>query len=206
MSCVDDLVKKAQKFKAKGLSDTEIAEELNIQVDTVVWLLQREVGKKEVKFPADYAIDWSNVGSSSRRLSLFGWALADLAKEALERKEFEAFDVVVGVDLSGAPMGLMVADELGKPFTIVRFPRRDEKGKQIVPVIVTSYSYPLKGKKILLVNDVISTGIILRTVIKYFKEQKVTPVGMVVIADKRGGGKLDNVKVKALINMTSFKR
>jgi len=206
MSCVDDLVKKTQKLKTKGLSDTEIAEELNIQVDTVVWLLQREVGKKEVKFPADYAIDWSNVGSSSRRLSLFGWALADLAKEALERKEFEEFDVVVGVDLSGGPMGLMVADELGKPFTMVRFPRRDEKGKQIVPGIVTSYSYPLKGKKILLVNDVISTGVILRTVIKYFKEKKVTPVGMVVIADKRGGGKLDSVKVKALINMTSFKR
>jgi len=206
MSCVDDLVKKAQKLKTKGLSDTEIAEELNIQVDTVVWLLQREVGKKEVKFPADYAIDWSNVGSSSRRLSLFGWALADLAKEALERKEFEEFNVVVGVDLSGAPMGLMVADELGKPFTIVRFPRRDEKGEQIVPGIVTSYSYPLKGQKILLVNDVISTGVILRTVIKYFKERKVTPAGMVVIADKRGGGKLDGVKVKALINMTSFKR
>jgi orotate phosphoribosyltransferase-like protein len=95
----------------------------------------------------DYFVDWSNVGSSTRRLSLFGWALADLAKETLERKEFEDFDVVVGLDLSGDPIALIAADELGKPYAIVRSPRIDETGKRTVPRLATPYSTSLKVKK-----------------------------------------------------------
>lgn len=36
-----ELVRRAQELKSRGLSTYEIADELNVQPDTVVWLLLR---------------------------------------------------------------------------------------------------------------------------------------------------------------------
>ena len=41
MKETDSLIKKALKFKESGLTDYEIAEELNVSKETAVWLLTR---------------------------------------------------------------------------------------------------------------------------------------------------------------------
>lgn len=206
MSSFDKLLEKACELKGKGLTDREIAEELNVQMDTVVWLLLHEKERKGIPIPLDYSVNWSNVGSSTRRLSLIGWALADLAKESLNHAEFEDFDVVVGVELSGCPLGLIVADDLGKPFAAARFPRTEKQASQAVTGIITSSFSQVEGRKVLLVTDVISTGAILRDVIRSLKESDAKPVGMVAFVDKRGGGEIDGVRVKSLVNMIPIKK
>jgi orotate phosphoribosyltransferase len=209
MSSFDDLIKKAHELKAKGLSDREIADELNLQRDTVVWLLLHEKERLKAPTPYDYSVNWSTIGSSTRRLSFIGSAIADLIRESITNGEFEDFDVVVGIELSGAPIGLIVANDLQKPFAAARAARISSTGKkenkQATGSISANFS-AVEGKKVVLVTDVISTGVILREVIKSLKEIHATPVGMVAFVDKRGGGKIEGVPVKSLVNMISLRK
>ncbi|WP_309493056.1 orotate phosphoribosyltransferase-like protein [Candidatus Hecatella orcuttiae] len=206
-SALEKLVERTKELKAKGLSISEIANELNLQIDTVLWLSLREKERKKTPVPFDYSVDWSAVGRSTRRLSLIGWALADMVKEALENREFDDFDVVVGMDLPGGPLGLVVADDLGKPFSLVRFSRPEGGGEPLPAGGILSLNFsPVEGCKVLVVSDVISRGLIVKEVLDYLREINAEPVGVVTVVDKRGGGEISGVPVKALFNMTPLKK
>ncbi len=208
MSSYEVLVAKARELKGKGLSIREIADELNLQVDTVDWLLLHEKERVKAPAPLDYSVNWSAVGCSTRRLSQIGWAIADLVRENCAHNEFEDFDVVVGIELSGSPLGLIVADDLEKPFAAARVakPSGVAEGSNYLSGTISMNFSSVEGKRVLLVTDVISTGIILSDVIKSLKELRATPVGMVAFVDKRGGGDIEGVPVKALVNLISLKR
>lgn len=98
MRSLEQLIGKAQELKSRGLTTQEISEELKVQTDTVVWLLLRGKERLRKPTPIDIFVDWSQIGSSVRRLSLAGWALADLARESIKNEEFEQPDVVVAVE------------------------------------------------------------------------------------------------------------
>jgi len=208
MSSCDALFAKARELKGKGLSIREIADELNLQVDTVDWLLLHEKERLKAPTPLDFSVNWSAVGCSTKRLSQIGWAMADLIRESCANNEFENFDVVVGIELSGAPLGLIVADDLEKPFTAARAakPSGAAGGSNYLTGTISMNFSSVEGKKVLLVTDVISSGIILRDVIKSLKELRATPVGMVAFVDKRGGGDIEGVHVKSLVNLISLKK
>ncbi|MFQ5998053.1 MAG: orotate phosphoribosyltransferase-like protein [Candidatus Bathyarchaeia archaeon] len=204
MSSFDKFLKKAHELKSQGLSDKEIAEELNIQIDTVTWLLLHEKERAKAPAPLDFSVNWASVGSNTKRVSLVGWALADLAREAVSKGDFDDFDVVVGIEISGSPLGLIVADDLEKPFAAVRA-TRPEKSSETASAVSSSFS-AIDGKRLLLVTDVISTGAILQDVVKSVKETRAKPVGMVCLVDKRGGGALEGVPVRPLISLIQIKR
>lgn len=209
MSSFESFTKKAHELKAKGLTDREIAEELNLQVDTITWLLLHEKERAKSPPPFDYSVNWSHAGSSTRRLSFIGWAMADLVKEAVVNGEFEEFDVVTGIEVAGGPLGMVIADKLEKPFAAFRAGRQansNEKLPQQMSGVVSPNFSAVEGKRILLVTDVISTGLILRDVVKSLRSIKATTVGLVAFVDKRGGGDIEGVPVKALVNLTSLKK
>ncbi|MEM3737500.1 MAG: orotate phosphoribosyltransferase-like protein [Candidatus Bathyarchaeia archaeon] len=208
MSGCEALLNKALELKKKGLSVREIADELNLQVDTVDWLLLHEKERARAPPPMDYAVNWSAIGCSTRRLSQIGWAMADIVRESRANNEFEDFDVVVGIELSGLPLGLMVADDLEKPFAAARAakPTGTAEGSRYLTGTISMNFSSVEGKRVLLVTDVISTGIILRDVIRSLKELQATPVAMVAFVDKRGGGDIEGVPVKALVSLIPFKR
>ncbi len=209
MSSFESFLKKAHELKAKGLADREIAEELNLQVDTVTWLLLHEKERVKAPPPFDYSVNWSLAGASTKRLSLIGWAMADLAKETVENGEFDEFDIVTGIEVAGSPLAMIVADKLEKPFAAVRAGRQTnsvEKSPEQMSGVVSPNFSSIEGKKILLVTDVISTGLILRDVVKSLRSIKATMVGLIAFVDKRGGGDIEGVPVKALVNLTSLKK
>lgn len=209
MSSFESFLKKAHELKAKGLADREIAEELNLQVDTVTWLLLHEKERVKAPPPFDYSVNWSLAGASTKRLSLIGWAMADLAKETVENGEFDEFDIVTGIEVAGSPLAIIVADKLEKPFAAVRAGRQTnsvEKSPEQMSGVVSPNFSSIEGKKILLVTDVISTGLILRDVVKSLRSIKATMVGLIAFVDKRGGGDIEGVPVKALVNLTSLKK
>src|SRR5437879_7326595 len=80
------------------MSTYEIADELKVQADTVVWLLLH--GKEGVKTKETYDVyvNWNPIGSSVRRLTLVGRAMADMVREATEAGLMEEPEVVAGIE------------------------------------------------------------------------------------------------------------
>ncbi len=159
---------------------------------------------KQLK-PSDFCINWSRIGSSIRRLSLLGWALADLAREAIENGEFEEPEVIAGVEASGVPLGLIVAEELERPFTVVRSRPHIQramgslKGRFHGAISVSFAS--VEKKRVLIVEDVISSGETLSKIVKALKEAKAKPVGIIVFINKRAQDTIEEVPIRALVKV-----
>src|SRR5207244_11871983 len=116
---LEDLAKKALELKERGMSTYEIADELKVQADTVVWLLLH--GKEGVKTrdAYDVYVNWNPIGSSVRRLTLVGRAMADMVREAVEQNLLEEPEVVAGIEAGGMGLGRIVAGSLGNPVACV---------------------------------------------------------------------------------------
>ena len=68
MTTIDKLMKKALDYKAKGLSNKEIGDELHLSLPTIDWMLTRQLkGKKP---PGDVKIGWRSIGVYPYRIEL----------------------------------------------------------------------------------------------------------------------------------------
>ena len=72
MKEIEALTKKAQKYKESGLTDLEIADELNISKETATWLLSKG---KQKKPEGEVKIGWRSVGVYPSRISFIADAL-----------------------------------------------------------------------------------------------------------------------------------
>ncbi len=194
---VEELAEKARELRKKGMSLSEIADELNLQVETVSWLLLHEK-KKEVPAPFDYYVDWSGIGRSTRRVALIAWALADMMLEEIKSGRIDDVDVVLGVEPNGIPLATLIAEEMEKDFAIVRVKREEGKAS-----ISPNFSR-IRGKRILVVDDVISRGITLSAVVKSVKAT-AKPVAIAVIVNKTGVDDIEGVPVYSLIKVMPFR-
>ena len=199
MKRLEELVGKADELKSRGLSTYEIAEELGVQPDTVVWLLMR--GKEKVGRPAphDVFVDWNHIGSSVRRLSLAGWALADLVHEMVEKGECEEPEVIAGIGGSGMLLGYVVAEELGKPFSAIKVYGGGGESKQL-GIINTSFCNP-KNRKVLLVDTIAGGGQTIKSAIKILDESGAKSTSVAVLVNKTGRDRVEGVPLLSLIEL-----
>src|SRR5256712_10434562 len=109
------------------MSTYEIADELKVQADTVVWLLLHGKEGVKTKEAYDVYVNWNPIGSSVRRLTLVGRAMADMIREAVEAGLMEEPEVVAGIESGGMALGIIFARSLNKPLASVRTPRRGGK-------------------------------------------------------------------------------
>jgi len=156
--------------------------------------------------PRDFCINWAAIGSNTRRLTLISWALADLIRDTIERGEFEEAEVIAGVEASGIPIGFVIAEELELPFTIVRTrPHMQKKtavtSLQTMPSGISATFADVANRKVILVDDVASTGETLSAAIRMLREAKAKPVGIVVLIDKQARQNIGGVPLKALIRV-----
>ena len=63
----------------------------------------------------------------------------------------------------------------------------------------------IKGKNVILIDDVISSGSTMKEAIKFVREQGGTAVLIMVLINKRGEDELDNVPLRALIRARPVK-
>src|ERR1700745_253086 len=124
---LEELAKKALELKERGMSTYEIADELKVAGDTGVWLLLRGKDGVKTRDAYDVYVNWNPIGSSVRRLTLVGRAMADMVREAVDQGSMEEPDVVAGIEAGGMALGLIVARSLGKPVASVRPQRLGEK-------------------------------------------------------------------------------
>jgi len=204
-SVPQELLRKAQELKSKGLSNYEIADELKVQPDTVVWLLLRGRERASMHPPHDVFVDWSSLASHTKRMTAIAVALADLARESVRAAEFDEPDVVVAIEGNGMVLGAAIAKELDKPFAAVRPHRITQK---TVSGLVNPSFHSVVGKRVLIADAVLRAGETHAAAIQTLKKAKAKPVGVIVIVlvNKSGKTKIDGVPLKSLFQILPVTR
>jgi orotate phosphoribosyltransferase len=184
MKEVETLIKKALKYKESGLTDLEIADELNVSKETAVWLLSK---RKEKKPAGDLKTGWRSIGVYPTRISFISDALCDIIME-----ECEEVDTIVGIAINGIPYATFIADNLGLELAVFR-PHHEKSG-----AFSSNYA-SVKGKNVIFVDDVVGTGETFKSAIKASKAEKGKPVLCVALLNKRAQNKIGDVPLRALI-------
>jgi orotate phosphoribosyltransferase len=192
MKSIDSLVEQVMELKKNGLSESEISDELHLSVATVTWLLTRNV--KVEKPPADIKVGWKSIAVYGGRIGLVSSLFSDIILEDMENRKIEELDTICGIAINGIPFATMISEQLGVELSIYRPPvSEDAKG-----TFCSNYA-SLKGKKVVIVDDVISTGQMAKSAISDLKEQGASPILMVVMVNKTPLYELDDIPVRSLI-------
>jgi orotate phosphoribosyltransferase len=192
MKSIDAIAKKALEYKDKGLSEKEIADELHLSTETVTWLITR--GVKGGQPPKDVKIGWRSLGVFGNRIGYVGAAMTDIILEELEKRSIDA-DAILGIAINGIPLATVISEELGKELGIYR-PSQERHGKG--GAFSSNYAN-VEGKKVVIVDDVVSTGETLKAAIADVHAAGGTAVLAVVLVNKTGHDDLDGTPLRALI-------
>lgn len=197
------LIEKAQELRKHGFTTGEIADELNVSMDTARWLTLQKPAEEKPKAPVDFAINWKSLGGNSTRLRYVSGALSDMTLAYGEA------EVVVGIAVSGIPFATMMADflddihESGTSLAVFH-PNKHKKGDDLGDGegAISANFGSVKGKKVVIVDDVITSGKTVTEVIQAIKDQGGEPIVVTVLIDKAGLSEIDNVPVESLIKVS----
>lgn len=141
-------------------------------------LLQIGAIKLNYKQPFTWSSGWKSPIYCDNRLALSYPEIRTYIKENLAqaiRHNFPEVECIAGVATAGIPQGAMVADFMGLPFVYVRpKPKEHGMGNLIEGKIE-------KGKKVVLIEDLISTGGSSLKAAQAMKEAGCNVIGMVAI-------------------------
>lgn len=201
MKNIDQLKENAKKLKSEGLLAGQIADELNVSRETVVWLLTHSTKTEAGTAPKDIYVNWSAVGSSTYRLRHIAHALTDLILEELERSG-SSVDVVVGIALSGVPLASLVADEIGCEFAIFH-PNKQQWDPESTDASGTfSHNFAqVDNKNCVIVDDVITTGTSIVETVSQLGKHGSKSTAVAVMVDKKGADTLSGVPVCSLMRI-----
>lgn len=198
MKNIRDLIQKALELQQSGLSEGQIADELNISRETATWLLAHSPKGDISKAPKDIYVNWSNIGMSSRRLSLVASALSDLIIESLESSGAN-MDVVVGVALSGVPIASLIAQELEVELAVFQSNKHSKNG---MGGMLSQNFTKVSEKDCIIIDDVVTTGTTIREVITLLKEKKANTTAIGVLIDKKGFDSIDGIPLNSLLRVS----
>jgi len=118
--------------------------------------------------------------------------------------------VIVGIAVSGIPFATMMADFLELDRNIetslaVYHPikhRKDDDDNIAIEGAISENFASVNGKKVIIVDDVITSGRTVKDVIKTLKDQGADPSSVVVLIDKVGISEIDGVPIESLIKVS----
>ena len=198
----EKLIQKAQELRQHGFTTGEIADELNVSMDTARWLVLQKTTEEKTDVPTDIAINWKSIGGNSARLRYVSSALSDMTLTYGEA------DVVCGIAVSGVPFATMMADTLedmtGLETSLAIFHpnkhRKDSDQTDDEGTISTNFG-TVEGKKVVIVDDVITSGKTAREVIHTVRDLGGEPICVTVLIDKAGLSEIEGVPVESLIKV-----
>jgi len=190
MKSVEELAQRALELKKKGLNIKEISAELHLSTTTVEWLLTKGVEEKEM--PKDVKIGWRSIGIYPYRISKIAEIMSDIILEEMEKRDFDV-DSIVGILINGIPFATFIAEEMNLELIIYRpHPKREEGA------FSSNYAH-IEGKKVVIVDDVLSTGETMRKAIEDVKKAGGEPVLCVVLVNKTPWDEIDGIPLRGLI-------
>src|SRR5215217_5023568 len=141
-------------------------------------LLQADAVRLSPKAPFTWASGWKSPIYCDNRKILSQPFIRDYIKSELCNIVFEQYaeaELIAGVATAGIAWGAMVADQLKLPFIYVR-PKPKEHG--LGNQIEGSFE---KGQKVVVIEDLISTGKSSLQVVDVLRKNEVEVIGMVSI-------------------------
>jgi len=178
----------------------------NYQEETAKILLEINAIKLSPNKPFVWASGWKSPIYCDNRIILSNPKIRNIIKKFLSHtisENFEKPDAVAGVATGAIGIGMLVADYLDLPFIYVR-PEAKKHGRknQIEGEIE-------KGKKVMVVEDLISTGKSSIGAIRALKSHGLSVIGMVAIFTYEFGISEENIntenlKLKTLSNYSTL--
>jgi len=104
-------------------------------------------------------ISWSEYGN-----------LAEALAEKV-RSKGERFDLVVGIARGGVPVAMVVSDRLGLRIDIINVKSYEGIAQRKTPRIISTLTEEIKGKNILVVDDLVDQGDTMEMVKQYLRGQ-----------------------------------
>ena len=169
----------------QGLNTQQIADELSISQRTVMWL---NSGASETEQPADVRIGWRTIGARPNRINAIGAIMADVVGE-----EVDEVDTIVGVSLNGILFANSIADYLDVDVAIFRSVSEEGDGH-----LSNKYGN-VAGRKVVVVDDVLSSGETMRKTIKTLQEGGAEVVLSIVLVNKTEDNAVSSVPLRGLI-------
>ncbi|SFM49931.1 orotate phosphoribosyltransferase-like protein [Methanolobus profundi] len=198
MKNIDKLIQKALELQANGLVTRQIADELNVSSETVTWLLTRAKKEDVSSAPKDISVNWSSIGKSAYRTRHIGIAMCDMVLDTVVATESD-IDLVVGIGLSGVPLATLIAEELGTELSVYHA-YNEQEGGTLKGAFSRNFA-GIKGKRCVIVDDVITTGTTMNDVVTQLRSSGAKPVAIAVLVDKSGSETLSEVPVQALVSI-----
>ena len=196
------LIQKAQELRQHGFTTGEIADELNVSMDTARWLTLQKAEEEKPDAPVDFAINWNSIGGNSTRLSFVSGALSDMALSHGEA------DVVLGIAVSGVPFATVMTDFIedmtGEDTSLAIYhPNKHRKDTDVEDEgTISTHFGSVEGKKVVIVDDVITSGKTAKEVIHTVKDLGGEPICVTVLIDKAGLSEIEGVPVESLIKVS----
>ena len=196
MKGIDSIAKRALELKQSGMNDKEIARELHLSENTIVWLLTK--GTKSQTAPSDTPLDvkigWTSVGVFGTRISMLSSILADMLLEEAENGEYEV-QTVAGLAINGIPLATYISEQLNIEFSVYRPPQK----KEMAGALSSNYA-SVKGKDIAVVDDVIGTGETIIKAIEDLKSMGAKPKLILTIVNKTQLKDVEGVPIRSIVS------
>lgn len=141
-------------------------------------LLEVNAIKLNVETPFTWASGWKSPIYCDNRLSLSYPEVRTYIKDQLAKtiqENFKEVEAIVGVATAGIPQGALVADTLNVPFIYVRSKPKGHGMENLIEGKITA------GQKVVVIEDLVSTGGSSLKVVEALKISKFSVLGMVSI-------------------------
>jgi orotate phosphoribosyltransferase len=184
---IEELRGMAANLRKEGLNSQQIADELSLSQDTISWLLAGSTAEEK---PRDVRIGWRTIGVRPQRVSAIGAIMADVVAEECG----DGIDTIVGISINGVLFANEVANQLDCEVAI----HRNVDGGPGKGSLSNKYGQ-VSGKRIVIVDDVISTGVTMRRTIDSMREAGAEVALCMVLVNKTVRNEVDEVPLRGII-------
>tara|TARA_B100000941_G_scaffold171189_2_gene121995 strand:+ start:1366 stop:1953 length:588 start_codon:yes stop_codon:yes gene_type:complete len=184
---IEGLRDMVSNLRKQGLNSQQIADELSLSQDTISWLLAESTADEK---PMDVRIGWRTIGVRPQRIAAIGAIMADVADEECG----EDIDTIVGISINGIIFANEVANHLQCEVAI----HRNIEGGAGKGSLSNKYGQ-VSGKNIVIVDDVLSTGVTMSKTIESMREAGANVSLCMVLVNKTLRNEVDGVPLRGLI-------
>lgn len=185
---VDELRKTVANLKNEGLNSQQIADELSLSQDTIAWLSSSNEGQER---PQDVRIGWRTIGVRPIRTEAMATIFADVL---LEEVGEDGVDSIVGISLNG----ILFANEIAKFLDTEVSIHRNVDGGPGQGSLSNKYGQ-VNGKRIAIVDDVLSSGTTMRNTISMMREMGAEVALCMVLVNKTPLNEIEEVPLRGII-------
>lgn len=141
-------------------------------------LLQIKAIKLQPKNPFTWASGWKSPIYCDNRIALSHPSIRTYIRQNLSQliqEEYGTVDMISGVATAGIPQGVLVAQDLGLPFSYVRSSAKGHGRQNLIEGDVSS------GQRVVVIEDLVSTGKSSLAAVQALREVECNVVGLVSI-------------------------